>query len=216
RRLEDLPRVLVVGEIYVRRDTFSVTEITDFLVAKDIFPKVTGITEWIGYTDFSRKRGMNRDLAAEGLLKGLRSGLLKEQGWYYVESYKQLVEHKVARHLVPTGLIPHVPHDMQRIIGNSERYFIDPELESEATVSTGVAATAMEDGYSGVAIIAPFACLPGRLIEGVYAPWARRRGYPVIALENDGQPYPPNVVARMEIFALNVARFRAQKASPAD
>jgi hypothetical protein len=48
---------------------------------------------------------------------------------------------------------------------------------------------------------------PGRLIEGVYAPWARQRGYPVIALENDGQPYPPNVVARMEIFAHNVNRY---------
>jgi predicted CoA-substrate-specific enzyme activase len=213
RRLEDLPRVLVVGEIYVRRDTFSVTEITDFLISKDVFPKVTGITEWIGYTDFSRKRRMNRDLAAEGLWGGLRSGLLKEQGWYYVEAfYKQLVEHKVARHLESTGLIPHVPHDMNEIIGNAKRHFIDPELESEATCSSGVAATAMSDGYSGIAIIAPFACLPGRLIEGVYAPWARRRGYPVIALENDGQPYPPNVVARMEIFAHNVARFRAQRA----
>ncbi len=52
----------------------------------------------------------------------------------------------------------------------------------------------MQDGYSGVAIIAPFGCLPGRVIEGVYTPWARARGYPVLALENDGQPYPPNVV----------------------
>ena len=66
----------------------------------------------------------------------------------------------------------------------------------------------MADGSSGIAIIAPFACLPGRLIEGVYAPWARQRGYPVISLENDGQPYPPNVVARMEIFAHNVNRFQ--------
>jgi len=51
-------------------------------------------------------------------------------------------------------------------------------LESEATVSPAVGAAAMKQGYSGVAIIAPSACLPGRLIEGVYAPWAKARDYP--------------------------------------
>ena len=70
----------------------------------------------------------------------------------------------------------------------------------------------MQDGYSGVAIIAPFGCLPGRLIEGVYAPWAKARDYPVLALENDGQPYPPNIVSRMEVFAHNVLRFEPKRA----
>jgi hypothetical protein len=45
------------------------------------------------------------------------------------------------------------------------------------------------------------------VIEGVYAPWARARGLPVVALENDGQPYPPNVAARLELFAQNVERY---------
>ena len=30
---------------------------------------------------------------------------------------------------------------------------------------------------------------------------------PVLALENDGQPYPPNITSRMEVFAHNVLRF---------
>ena len=71
----------------------------------------------------------------------------------------------------------------------------------------------MTEGDSGVVIIAPFSCLPGRLIEGVYAPWAKARDYPVLALENDGQPYPPNIISRLEVFAHNVLRFEPQKAS---
>ena len=59
----------------------------------------------------------------------------------------------------------------------------------------------MDHGWDGVAIIAPFACLPGRLIEALYAPWSRERGIPVISLENDGNPDPPNVISRIEIFA---------------
>jgi predicted CoA-substrate-specific enzyme activase len=208
RSLEDLHKVLIVGEIYVRRDSFSVQEITDYLVSQDIFPKVTDITEWIRYTDFSRKYLMDAKQRREGLARSFGSGLLKEQAWFHVEKfYKDMVDHKVSRHLALTGLVPHAPHDMKLIIDNAKRHFIDPELETEATVSSGVAATAMADGYSGVAIIAPFACLPGRLIEGVYAPWARARGYPVLALENDGQPYPPNILSRMEVFAHNVLRF---------
>ena len=31
----------------------------------------------------------------------------------------------------------------------------------------------------------------------------------MLALENDGQPYPPNIVSRMEVFAHNVLRFEA-------
>ncbi len=87
-------------------------------------------------------------------------------------------------------------------------------MQSEATVSPAVAGAAMQDGYSGVAIIAPFGCLPGRVIEGVYAPWARARGYPVLALENDGQPYPPNVISRLEVFAQNVERY--ERSRPAE
>jgi hypothetical protein len=32
----------------------------------------------------------------------------------------------------------------------------------------------------------------------------------VIALENDGQPYPPNVIARLEVFAQNVERYQCR------
>jgi predicted CoA-substrate-specific enzyme activase len=207
-RLEDLKKVLIVGEIYVRRDNFSVDEISRMLIRKGIYPKVTGITEWFHYTDYARKFIMEGQRRRAGWVRTLLDGGLKEEAIYLAEKvWKEAVEDRIAGILRPTGLIPHVPHDMNRIIGEGRHEFVDPELESEATVSPAVGAAAMQEGYSGVAIIAPFGCLPGRLIEGVYAPWAKARGYPVLALENDGQPYPPNIVSRMEVFAHNVLRF---------
>ncbi len=213
-RLEDLPKVLIVGEIYVRRDNFSVAEISQLLISKGIYPKVTGITEWFHYTDFARKFIMEGRRRREGWLHSLLHGGLKDEAVYLIEKiWKQTVEEKIAAVLKPTGLIPHVPHHMSEIIGEGQKEFVDPELESEATVSPAVGAAAMGEGYSGVAIIAPFGCLPGRLIEGVYAPWAKARDYPVLALENDGQPYSPNTVSRMEVFAHNVLRFEATESS---
>jgi predicted CoA-substrate-specific enzyme activase len=214
RRLEDVKKVIVVGEIYVRRDNFSVYELSEMLISKGIYPKVTGVTEWLHYTDFARKYKMEGQRRREGWLRTLLDGGLKEEAVYLIEKvWKQVVEEKIVSFLRPTGLIPHVPHNMTKIIHDAQDTFIDPELSSEATVSPAVGAAAMNDGYSGVAIIAPFGCLPGRLIEGVYAPWAKARDYPVLALENDGQPYPPNIVSRLEVFAHNVLRFEPRETS---
>jgi predicted CoA-substrate-specific enzyme activase len=207
-RLEDVKKVMVVGEIYVRRDNFSVRELSEMMLGKGIYPKVAGVTEWIHFTDFDRKYRMQQQRNREGWLRMALNGGLKEEAVYLVEKlWKWAVEEKIAARLRPTGLVPHVPHNMTKIIHDAKDMFVHPDLSSEATVSPAVAAAAMNDGYSGVAIIAPFGCLPGRLIEGVYAPWAKARGYPVLALENDGQPYPPNIVSRMEVFAHNVLRF---------
>ncbi|MFC1609790.1 acyl-CoA dehydratase activase [Myxococcota bacterium] len=208
RTLEDVKKVLIVGEIYVRRDDFSVQEICDFLIEKGIYPKVAGVTEWFHYTDYARHFLMKDRRKRDGLIRWLREGGLLEEAWFYVEEiWKGSVEHKIQSQLVSTGLFPEVPHEMDRIISEGRRLFVEPDLESEATVSPAVGAAAMKEDYSGVAIIAPFGCLIGRLVEGVYAPWSKARGYPVIALENDGQPYPPNIISRMEIFTHNVLRF---------
>ncbi len=210
--LDDVKKVLIMGEIYVRRDNFSVEEVSQMLILKGIYPKVTGVTEWFHYTDFARKFIMEGRRKREGWLRTLLNGGLKEEAVYLMEKvWKENVEKSIVEALRPTGLIPHVPHDMKEIIGEGQHEFVDPELESEATVSPAVGAAAMNDGYSGVVIISPFCCLPGRLIEGVYAPWAKARDYPVLALENDGQPYPPNVVSRMEVFAHNVQRFESKR-----
>ena len=214
RSLDDVKKVLIMGEIYVRRDNFSVEEVSQMLISKGIYPKVTGVTEWIHFTDFARKFIMEGRRKREGWLHTLLHGGLNDEAGYLIDKFwKENVEEKIAAALRPTGLIPHVPHDMNEIIGEGRHEFVDPELESEATVSPAVGAAAMKDGYSGVVIIAPFSCLPGRLIEGVYAPWAKARDYPVLALENDGQPYPPNVVSRMEVFAHNVLRFESKRPS---
>ncbi|MDJ0761786.1 MAG: acyl-CoA dehydratase activase [Myxococcota bacterium] len=212
RALEEVKKILIVGEIFVRRDTYSIQEINDHLIERGIYPKVTDITEWIRYTDFNRKTAMAHPNRNGQSPLASRVQLLKDKTIFQVEKfYKDMVEHKVARHLMPTGLVVRAPHDMNAIMKNAAADFIDPALESETTISTGVAATAMQDGFSGVVIIAPFACLPGRLIEGVFAPWAKARSYPVLTLENDGHPYPPSTLARMEIFAHNVLRFSGER-----
>ena len=118
--------------------------------------------------------------------------------------------YKVLNILKGTKLVPTSPHNMEKIMGNAEKYFVNSELNSEISISSGVASTAMLEDYSGVVNISPFACLIGRVIEGLITPWARDRKYPVMSVEIDGDILPPNIVSKLEIFMLNVVRFRSE------
>jgi predicted nucleotide-binding protein (sugar kinase/HSP70/actin superfamily) len=211
RKLEDIPRVLIVGEIYVRRDDFAVDELTGLFSSKGIMAKVAGIGEWIHYLDFVREYDLKKRLKLRSPLARPFSPEAKKLLRLWVEEmWKHSVENRVMRALKPANLIPHTPHDMKKIMANTSKFFVNHELNSEIAVSSGVAATAMEEGYSGIVNISPFACLIGRVIEGLITPWARERDYPVISVEVDGNQLPPSIVNKLNIFMVNVLRHGGQ------
>jgi len=226
-RLEDLKKVLVIGEIYVRRDDYSVGELVRRLGQNGVLAKVTSLTEWIHYCNHLRDRELRRALdgavGAPGADRPFRERLLTWAGFRLEQAAEIGVDERLRALLEPSGLLPEYPRDMHAILAGVED-FTHLEFETEATISTLVGREAMRQGYDGIAAIAPFACLPGRLIRAMFEPYARARGLPFIALENDGLAYPPNTVSRLEIFALNVLRrgsderqgdgFRALAAEP--
>jgi predicted nucleotide-binding protein (sugar kinase/HSP70/actin superfamily) len=170
---------------------------------------VAGIAEWIHYLDFVREYSLKK------LIKLRKPGTrLFSKPWRDLkkleieEWWKHSVEKKVISILGPTGLIPETPHDMHKIMEYTQEHFVNLELNSEIAVSSGSAAAAMEAGYSGVVNISPFACLIGRVIEGLFTPWARERNYPILSVEVDGNLLPPNIVNKLNIFMVNVLRFR--------
>ncbi|MCU0847710.1 MAG: acyl-CoA dehydratase activase [Spirochaetes bacterium] len=209
KRMVDCPKVLVVGEIYVRRDDFAVDELVRLLSRKGVIAKISGITEWIYYCDYTRKHDLQKRF---GLLPWYKKFFSSEfKGlvlWKLEEIYKHRVEKKVKKALKTTNLIPETPHDMEKIMKNADENFVTSELYSEISISSGVAYTAMTDDFSGIINISPFACLIGRVIEGLITPWSREKRYPVISIEIDGDILPPNIINKLDIFTLNVIRFR--------
>jgi predicted CoA-substrate-specific enzyme activase len=204
--LDQARKALVVGEIFVRRDEYSVAPLVDRLADVGVVAKITGLTEWVHYLDWDQVRRMKKTMAAMPPWRRIFCKERRALGLLRIEMlWKAWVERRVKKALGRSGLVPEAPHGMDRIMARAEE-FASCELESEATLSPASAAVAMDEGYHGVAIIAPFACLPGRLIEATYGPWARARGLPVVAVESDGNEYPPGVVSRIEIFAHDVSR----------
>jgi predicted nucleotide-binding protein (sugar kinase/HSP70/actin superfamily) len=198
-----------VGEIYVRRDDFAVGELIDLMSERGIVVKIAGISEWIHYLDFVREYSLNKLIKLQKPGKRLFSKPWKDLKKLQVEKmWKRHIEKKVLRILQPTELIPETPHDMRHIMKYTTEHFLNLELNSEIAVSSGSAAAAMDAGYSGIVNIAPFACLIGRVIEGIFTPWARERNYPILSVEVDGNLLPPNIVNKLNIFMVNVLRFR--------
>ena len=211
KKIDDCPKVLIVGEIYVRRDDFAVDELIRHFSRRGIIGKVSNVAEWVYYCDFVRRHELQKRLKLvpwyKKFLAAEFSDIVK---WKIEHVYKKKVEKNIRDILSTTGLVPHAPHNMDEIMENTEKHFVNNELYSEISISSGVAATAMMDGYAGIVNISPFACLIGRVIEGVLTPWARERKYPAISIEIDGNLFPPNVISKLEIFMLNVMRFRNQ------
>jgi predicted nucleotide-binding protein (sugar kinase/HSP70/actin superfamily) len=176
---------------------------------RGIVVKVAGISEWIHYLDFVREYSYKKLLNLRKRGTRLLSKPWRDLRKLEVEEWwKHSIEKKVLGILEPTGLIAKTPHDMREIMGNAQKYFVNLELNSEIAVSSGAAATAMEQGYSGIVNISPFACLIGRVIEGLFTPWARERNYPTLSVEVDGNLLPPNIVNKLNIFMVNVLRFK--------
>ncbi len=205
----ECPKVLIVGEIFVRRDDFAVDELIENFANKGIIAKVSSIAEWIHYTDFVRDYDIKKRIKLKPLL--IRPFTKEFRTWVYYQiekKWKSAMEHKALHALNVNNLVPSAPHDMDRIMKTVEENFVNLELNSEIAVSSGSAATAMEEGYSGVVNISPFACLIGRVIQGIYTPWARERNFPTMSVEVDGNQLPPNILNQLNIFMLNVLRFK--------
>lgn len=210
--VDSVKKVLIVGEIYVRRDDFSQKQLLDLLAKNNIMGKITGVTEWVNYTSYLLDKHFKKRLRKIPWYKRFFS---KEWRNFLISSleniYKKSVEYRVKKRFIRTKLIPQVPDDMEKMMKKAE-FFTDIDYETEATISSISAAESVHAGYSGVIVIAPFACLIGRLAKSIMTPYMREISFPIITIENDGREYPPNVMSQLEIFMMNVKRYpSAQK-----
>ena len=211
RKPDVCPKVLVVGEIYVRRDDFTVDEIISNLARKGIIAKISGVAEWIYYCDFVREFTIKKKLSILPWYKKFFSPVMKDLLVFKIEQwYKHYADRKIKNSLRSTGLIPSAPHDMHKIMHDAYSYYVTSEMHSEISISSGAAWNAMHEGYSGVINISPFACLIGRVIEGIITPHFRKHGYPVLSVEIDGNSLPPAALNKLDIFMMNAMRLHGK------
>lgn len=216
RSLQDTPVVLLTGEIYVRNDGLSRRYIVEELAREGIASKISGVSEWVYYTDW----------CYEQLLKDGYPDLKKRLALFYRSFFLKKYERKIKDIWKKSGLV-HAKSDRINHLLDHVGHIISPELKGEAILTVGAGITEVLDPFCGVVSIGPFGCMPNRISEAILSREMNREGkiasgtakkrmkpvldkyedLPFLCIESDGNPFPQIITAKLEAFMLQAWRF---------
>ena len=213
--LDSLPQVLIVGEIYVRKDGISRRWLPERLAESGIISHVAPLHEWLHYVDWlviNKEAQFGDNTFLDRIKAKLKNSvmsrserriktILEKSNWYI----KRLV-------------------DIDHVIGAS-KYYISPKLPGEAVLTTGGPLAEVGTNFCGSLSIGPFGCMPNRLSESILNLKMSKEhilthrndemtrtildkvsDLPFLAIESDGNPFPQVIEARLETFIIQSFR----------
>jgi predicted CoA-substrate-specific enzyme activase len=216
--IQDAKYIGLVGEIFVRRDHFSLMGIPDLLAEQGFVMLDAPVSEWVRYTDFLRDIGMYE-------LKTNLVGKVEMLASDWVQDHH---EKKIKDIFAKTGLFEKEMIDIPKFMEHSKHVF-PFTLTGEPGLSTGAALHHLADKYCGVINVGPFGCMNSRMTEAVATvemtvegkeEAARQAGHPVdlsdlkattetlpfLSVECDGNPFSQIIQARLETFLMQADR----------
>ncbi len=212
--LEDAPQVLVVGEIYVRKEGLSRRWLPERLAEQGIVAHIAPVQEWIYYVDW---------LVDNGRLPGVK-GFKAKLARRIKQHIMRKAERTIKGIMAETGwFIPRVV-DVDHVIKTGER-FISSHINGEAILTVGGPLAEVGEQFCGAIAIGPFGCMPNRLSETILSVTMDREhvlplrnsprlerimqevpSLPYLTIESDGNPFPQIIDARLETFILQAHR----------
>jgi predicted CoA-substrate-specific enzyme activase len=213
----EVPKVAVLGEIFVRNDEFSRVDLLYNLYERTIIPKVAPITEYVHYSNYMIEHGLTTQTFS-----------LKEKLKFKIRKHVQLhIEKKIKGILAKTGFCDDEVTDVDGIIKRTE-HLINPELVGETILTVGSAFHEILHNVSGVISVGPFGCMPSRIAESILNIEMNVAGkeasekrnikvldkhsqdFPYLAIETDGNLFPQIIQSKIEIFMLQTERLHKQ------
>lgn len=208
-----VPRVLITGEIYVRKDEFSRKNLEVIMADNGIIAHVSPIHEWVYYTDylFLKKLTSPDASTADRIKKNLELRI------------KRFVEKRLKKIFEKSGLYNIHMVDIESVVETASDY-LSPKLTGEAIITAGTALHEILKEYDGILSIGPFGCMPSKIAEAVIkrgvdnlkksANGTFRKVFeelgdvPIAYVEADGNPFTPTIENRIEAFMVQVKRLR--------
>jgi predicted nucleotide-binding protein (sugar kinase/HSP70/actin superfamily) len=195
RGAHELPRVLVVGEIYVRNVPSSNGFAVEALERRGLRARVAPITEFLHYSDYigAKIRG------------GASLGVAINR---FVRWRVETVCHGAAAR--PLGWAR--PARVRQVV-RAAAPWVNEALEGETVLTVGAAVHAAVAGeIDGILSLGPLECMPNKLAETQLAHVGEKLGIPALTLSLNGDPVDPEP---LDGFALEVKeRFRARRPPP--
>ncbi|MCG8569070.1 MAG: acyl-CoA dehydratase activase [Spirochaetes bacterium] len=216
--IEEAKYIGVVGEIFVRRDHFSLMSIPERLAEEGFVMLDAPVMEWNRYVDFLKQTGM---FEAQTNFVGKLEELISD----WVQDYH---EKRIKNILATTGLYEFEMIDIKKYMAHSAHIF-PYTLTGEPGLSTGASLYHMIDKYCGTINVGPFGCMNSRMTEAVTTFEMTLEGkmeaaklagnekdysflkdqldiLPFLSIECDGNPFSQILEARFETFMLQANR----------
>ncbi|MBN2531454.1 MAG: hypothetical protein JXB88_01110 [Spirochaetales bacterium] len=215
--LHKAPHVVIMGEIFVRRDSFSNQNIARRLAERGFVARISHVSEWIYYLNYMIKNGLH--ISDHNFLSWLE--------FVISDKTQQHVDKKIKKIFSLSGLYEEETIDIEDIVRYS-KHIVPNKLKGEPGLIMGVMMRDSFDKYAGIINIGPFGCMPVRFTEavisnnsdmdakkdayamagGYYSPngFSAQERIPFLTIEADGNPYPQLLEARFESFCLQARR----------
>jgi predicted nucleotide-binding protein (sugar kinase/HSP70/actin superfamily) len=210
RPYETIPKISLVGEIYVRHDPISLQQLIEKMADRGFIVRTAQNSEWLKYLDWLIKKG----------ILGERS-----LSFWFGYLAKEKADAKIRKLLAPSGLFYTGDMGVRHVVKAGER-FISPQLRGEVILTVGSAFHDILNPACGIISIGPFGCMPVRVAEAILnekfnvgekksqlnghaflkLPSDDERKFPFLAIETDGNPFPQIIEARLEAFCLQAGR----------
>jgi predicted nucleotide-binding protein (sugar kinase/HSP70/actin superfamily) len=213
RPYHEIPKISLIGEIYVRHDPLSLQNLIERLADQGFIVRTAPNSEWLKYIDWLIR---NR-------IEGKR-----DMGFWMRQAVKQYQDRRIRQRLKQSGLF-FVDGDagVEPVIAAGRR-FISPHFTCETILTVGSALHEILHPSCGVISIGPFGCMPSRVAEAVLNEkfttsvksqieryngagrlvtiLSEERKLPFMAIETDGNLFPQLIEARLEAFCLQARR----------
>jgi predicted CoA-substrate-specific enzyme activase len=192
QQLGEAKIVSLIGEIYVRREEFSRSELMNSLIENGFVVRTAPISEYLYYSNYLLKRGI------------VNGQTLKEKSGIFLKDFFQIkIENKIRRIFSKSGLCFSEPIEIEKTIEHGKR-FMSEQLVGESILTVGLALREVHEGSCGIISIGPFNCMPSRMSEAILN--KQMNSFPFLYVETDGNSFPQITQSRIEIFMMQAER----------
>lgn len=214
RPVDQVPTILLVGEIYVRSEGLARRWLPEYLAQHGIVTYTAPVHEWVHYTNYEYAHQLN----------DLKTTRMQRFSNKLVWKIMIKAEKDVKNILFQSKWLVRRMVDVNHLVKAGEQ-FISKNLIGEAILTVGGPLAEVGTEFCGSIAIGPFGCMPNRLAESVLnlnfdrehllrfrkdretdRVTAKVSTMPFLAIESDGSPFPQIIEARLETFVLQAKR----------
>lgn len=192
------PVVAVIGEIFMRDNTFCNGNLVGRLEALGLETLISPFSEWISYSTYRYSRDSIRKRDLKAFLRSKIQGAAQD---YYMHGLLKNIRLKTDHEKdVPLS-------DMLNLCNP----YVNKDYDGDPPIAMGTAMYLANTGISGVAAILPFTCMPGTLVASVSDSFRKdHNNMPWINIAYDGQD-SVSIETRLQAFAFQVKQFSNSK-----